>query len=446
MIRWISIVILAIAIFATGAWGYQEHQEKNAILVQAENNYQRAFHDLTYQVDLLHDKIGTTLAMNTKEKLSPQLIEIWRLTSEAQTDVGQLPLVLLPFNKTEEFLSNIGEFSYRTAVRDLEQEPLSDKEVDTLNNLYKKAGDIKNELRKVQHVVLEDNLRWMDVQMALVSTDEPMDNTIIDGFETVEETVKAYEESDLSSGLTGISNETHEFRFIKGENISESQAEEQIRKLFKLDDELELTIAESGDGAQLPMYSASFQNEKEHGYIDISKQGGHPLSFMLNREINEKNLSLNDALLRAEKFLKANGFSDMVMFQSNQYENVGVFQFLYQQGDVRVYPDKIQMKVALDDGEILGFVATDFYRNHENTEYEEPSLALEEAKERVNPTVTIQDQHLAIVEDDFKERILAYAFLGTKGQDTYRIFIDANTGQEIKVEKLKAVETKWNID
>ncbi|MGR5914373.1 hypothetical protein ACT7DA_18980 [Bacillus pacificus] len=30
----------------------------------AENSYQRAFHDLAYEVDLLHDKIGTTLAMN----------------------------------------------------------------------------------------------------------------------------------------------------------------------------------------------------------------------------------------------------------------------------------------------------------------------------------------------------------------------------------------------
>lgn len=169
MLRGILIAVLVVAVAGTGYWGYQEHIEKNAILIHAENNYQRAFHDLTYQVDLLNDKIGSTLAMNSRQQLSPSLVEVWRITAEAQNDVGQLPLTLLPFNKTEEFLANVGEFSYRTAVRDLDQEPLSDEEYQTLQALYEKSGDIQKELRKVQHLVLENNLRWMDVQLALAT-------------------------------------------------------------------------------------------------------------------------------------------------------------------------------------------------------------------------------------------------------------------------------------
>src|SRR5690625_2262737 len=94
MIRWIAIAVLSLGIAGTAFWGYQEHQEKNAVLIQAENTYQRSFHDLSYHMDLLHDKIGTSLAMDSDERLSPQLVEIWRLTSEAQSDVGQLPLSL----------------------------------------------------------------------------------------------------------------------------------------------------------------------------------------------------------------------------------------------------------------------------------------------------------------------------------------------------------------
>lgn len=66
MLRGILIGVLAAGIAGTAYWGYQEHREKNAILLNSENNYQRAFHDLTYQLDLLHDEIGTTLAMNSK--------------------------------------------------------------------------------------------------------------------------------------------------------------------------------------------------------------------------------------------------------------------------------------------------------------------------------------------------------------------------------------------
>ncbi|SID72106.1 PSPA12 [Mycobacteroides abscessus subsp. abscessus] len=58
MIRGILIAVLALGAAGAGFWGYQEHREKNAILINAENSYQRAFHDLTYQTDLLHEIPG----------------------------------------------------------------------------------------------------------------------------------------------------------------------------------------------------------------------------------------------------------------------------------------------------------------------------------------------------------------------------------------------------
>ncbi len=202
MLRGIIIVLLTVGVVGTGYWGYKEHQEKNAVLIRAENSYQRAFHDLAYEVDLLHDKIGTTLAMNSRASLSPALADVWRLTSEARSDVGQLPLTLMPFNKTEEFLANIGDFSYRAAIRDLEKEPLNDQEYKTLQTLYSNAGNIQDELRKVQHLVLKNNLRWMDVEMALASNRDPADNTIIDGLKTVEKNVTSYSSTNFGPTFT----------------------------------------------------------------------------------------------------------------------------------------------------------------------------------------------------------------------------------------------------
>ncbi len=142
------------------------------------------------------------------------------LTSEAVSNVGQLPLTLMPFNKTEEFLSNIGEFTYKTAVRDLNKKPLNDKEMATLENLYKQSGDLKDELRKVQHTVLDEDLRWMDVQLALATQDEQSDNTIVDGFKTVEKKVEGFAESNVDSALTGTSSKEHKYKNLSGEKIS----------------------------------------------------------------------------------------------------------------------------------------------------------------------------------------------------------------------------------
>ncbi|MDC3413071.1 germination protein YpeB [Terrihalobacillus insolitus] len=444
MIRWIAITVLAVSVTATAVWGYQEHREKNAILIQAENNYQRSFHDLSYHMDLLQDKIGTTLAMDSREQISPQMAEVWRLTSEAQADVSQLPLALLPFNKTEEFLSKIGDFTYRTAVRDLDKEPLTDEEVKYLSSLYDQSGQITKELRKVQNLVLKDNLRWMDVQVALASNDKQADNTIVDGFKTVEKTVSGFDEGNFGPSLTGTSRENKPYRFVKGEKLSKEQGEDRARKLFNIKDNINLNITETGKGSDLPIYSASYRSDGKNGYVDLTQKGGNPINLMIDREIGEQKLSLNEGLEKAEAYLKKYDFDDMEAFQSNQYDNLGVFSFIYKQDGVLIYPDSIQIKVALDNGEILGLSAKDYYQNHTEREIKEPKITAEEARDKVNQNVDIQTNQLAIIENDVGEEVLTHSFLGTLNNETYRIFINAQTGVEESVEKLSTKEEKFD--
>jgi len=113
-------------------------------------------------MDVLNEKIGSTLAMNSRQSLSPALVEVWRMTSDAHGSVGQLPLTLMPFNKTEEFLTNIGDFAYKTSIRDLDKSPLTDEEYKTLQKLYERSNDIQTELRKVQNQIMTNDLKWMN--------------------------------------------------------------------------------------------------------------------------------------------------------------------------------------------------------------------------------------------------------------------------------------------
>ncbi|TCT25595.1 spore germination protein [Melghiribacillus thermohalophilus] len=444
MLRWISIGVLSVALVGVGVWGYQEHQEKNAILIQAENNYQRSFHNLAYYVDLLHDKIGTVLAMNTADSLSPQLTEIWRITSEAHTEVGQLPLSLLPFNKTEEFLSNIGHFSYRTAIRGLDDEPLSDEEVKTLEKLYEHSGEIKRELRKVQYLVLENNLRWMDVQLALATQEEQQDNTIIDGFKTVEKNVKGYSEGMIHTSLNGVMEEPEESQVdITGEKIDHQQLRNKINQILSIDDGTELRITETGEGSDIGLYTVSFDQDGTYGYMDFTQKGGHLLTFMINREIGKPNISLYEGMERAGRFLQKTGYDHMEAYNSVQYQNVAVYSFAYTEDDVRIYPDAIEVKVALDNGEVIGIAARDYLTHHKERTINDPELTLEEAKNEVNPNVNIQEQSLAVIENDLGKEVLCYEFIGTLGEDTYRIYINAQDGFEERVERLKQPEVDF---
>jgi len=431
-----------LGVAGTAYWGYQEHQEKNAILINAENNYQRSFHNLSYRMDILHDKIGTTLAMNSKESLSPSLIEVWRLTSQAHGDVGQLPLSLLPFNKTEEFLANIGNFSYKTAVRDLAKEPLTDKEYKTLQVLYKQSGDIQNELRGVQHMVLKKNLRWMDVELALASGKEPTDNTIIDGFKTVEKTVSGFAESELGPTMANMQKRDENYKKIKGKTISRQEAIQIAKKYMKFDGNAKVKVTENGKGSDYGFYSVSIQNKQtgQEASMDITKKAGHPIWFINNRDIKKQTLSLNEANNKAAAFLKETGFRDLEVFESTQYDNVGVFNFVTNIKGVRIYPEAVKVKVALDNGSIIGVSAEEYLKSFQTRTIEKPAISMEQARSKVNPKFKVMEDRQAMIVNDLNQEVICYEFLGTIGEDTYRIFVNAKNGIEEKVEKLKDAE------
>lgn len=442
MLRGIAIAVLIVGIAGTAFWGYQEHREKTAVLINAENNYQRAFHDLTYQMDLLNDKIGTTLAMNSRSSLSPQLAEVWKITSQAHGDVGQLPLTLLPFNKTEEFLANIGNFSYKTAVRDLDKEPLTEKEYATLKTLYEQSGEIQQDLRQVQHMVLENNLRWMDVELALATEKGKTDNTIIDGFKTVEKTVEGYSETDFGPAQINLQKRDENFEKLSGSKISKDEAVKITRKYAPLNNAGNVKVTESGKGSHYGFYSVSIQDPKTklEASMDVTKKGGYPIWFLLDREVKKQTLSLNDASNKAIAFLKDNKFENLDLFESAQYDNIGVFTFVGNQDGVRIYPDAIKMKVALDNGEIVGFSAEDYLKSHKAREIPKAGIAIEDAKTKINPNLKIMDQATAIILNDLNEEVLCYEFMGVLGNDTFRIYINAEDGTEEKIEKLHNAE------
>jgi len=441
MIRNILIGVLTVGIVGVGIWGYQEHKEKNAILINAENNYQRAFHELTYNIDILHDKIGTTLAMSSRTSLSPTLAEVWRITSEANNSVGHLPLTLLPFNKTEEFLSNIGDFSYKTAVRDLEKEPLTDNEYKTLQSLYSQAGEIQNELRKVQHLTLKNNLRWMDVEMAIASGKEAADNTIIDGFKTVEKKVEGYSETDMGPIMTSMEKKESGYRNLPGKKITKNEAVNIAKKYTKVSPNAKTKVVENGKGSDFGFYSVTIQDKNEEINMDITKKGGYPIWLINSRDVKEQRISLNAASIKANQFLNERGFKDLELFESTQYDHIGLFNFVTKKNNVRIYPESVMVKVALDDGSIIGFSAEQYLgTNNKNRKIPSAKISEEEASKAINKNVNVMETRLAIINNEVNDEVLCYEFLGTLNNDTYRIYVNAQDGSEEYVEKLQSAE------
>lgn len=447
MIRNILIGVLAAGVIGTGLWGYNEQQEKNALVIQGENNYQRAFHDLAFQVDLLHDELGSTLAMNSRERLSPSLSEVWKITSEAQNDIGELPLVLTEFSETEEFLYKVGEFSYRNAVRDLDQEPLSEDEYEDLKTLYSQSENIQNELRGVQSMVLRDDLRWMDVDAELQAQEEPLDNSIVNGFHIIDEKVSSFSEVDFGAGDSHLSTNDEEIaKNLSGEEINEEEAREKAKEFLDFENVGDVDIEMAGEGLDYEAYTITIPDETHDTMItmDITKKGGHTVWMLNERDVEEQEISLNEASEKAETFLERNDYDDMQLVDSKQYDNIGVFEFVVLEDDVRMYSDAVVLEVALDEGDVIGFEAFPYLANNKEDRNLEVTLSQEEAEENLNPHLDVKEHHLAVIENQLEEEVLCHEFYGVIDDDTYRIFINAESGREEQVQKLKNPEPIFN--
>ncbi len=446
MIKEAAIGVLAIGLIGTSYWGYTEHKAKNEINIQAENNYQRAFHELTYELDLLHDKIGDTLAMKSKSSLSPALVEVWGLTSQARSNVGQLPLRLLPVNKTEEFLTNIGDFSYRTAVRDLDKEPLTQNEYATLQKLYDNSAEIQGEIRKVQHMVFENKLRWMDVELAYAKDQNPKNNVIIDGFKSVERNVMTYSDVNADPSLTNYKVNRASLSNVKGEKITTEQAKDIAKKFLELNSTAQIKVSLTGEKLKDRYYSLEIREPKTNSevYMDITEKGGYPVWVIDSRDIKAQKIDLNQASINGLKFLERNKFSNMELTESSQYDTIGVFTYVTKQEGVRIYPESVTMKIALDDGSIVGFSSKNYLAAYTKRTIPKPKVSVEEARNSINSNLKIMEERQAIILNKLNQEVLCFEFVGTRGNDTYQIFVNADTGVEEQIKKLNVLVENYD--
>ncbi|MGG1659621.1 germination protein YpeB [Brevibacillus sp. NRS-1366] len=433
--------VALVALVGAGMWGYQEHNEKNSVLIKAENSYQRAFHDLTYHVDKLHDELGKSLVVNSRRQMTPTLTNVWRLSYAAQSDVGQLPLTLMPFNKTEEMLSRVADFSYRVAVRDLTKEPLNEKEYATLKSLHKQSQDIQDQLRNVQTNVIDKQLRWMDVETALASDDKKSDNTIIDGFHTIEKKVQEYPDLDWGVGIQSLDKKKQQrIKGIDGKPVSAEEAKRAALDFLGIKaDAAHVEVNENGKGQEYTAFSVRVipKDKKSAINMDVTKRSGKVVWMMNERAIGDEKLSMKQAEDHGRKFLTKHGFDNMAVSEIDSYGRSALFTFVPVQDDIRIYPDSIIVEVALDNGEVTAINSTEYLFNHKQRMLSKPRITKEEARKKVNPSVKVTNQRLALIEgkNDGQE-VLTWELSGSFEGNAYLIYINALNGDEEEVVKM----------
>jgi spore germination protein len=434
--------LLLLLVIALAVWGFQVREEKNTVLIKAENQYQRSFFELNDHIEQLHHELAKLQMVKAESSQRKAIANVWRLANLAQNNISQLPLSLLPFHETQKLLHNVSHFAYKTNIRDTKTAPLTQAERTLLTNLYKRTGEISTELRRVQTAVMSKQLRWMDVELAQIEENTTRDTSIVDGFQLVNEKVTEYE--DLDFGPTVTTKKWTDQQPIKpGEALdpillrkkAESITGGKVVKTLA-----DKTLAKHG----ISQYLVRHANTGERITVQINQRNAEPIWFLHARKIEKSKLTQQQALKQAEKYLKRHQIRSMEFVAFDTYQQTASVTFVKSRNKTLIYPHKIVVKVALDNGEIIG-LQSDLQFSSVPTERWDSlikgvRIAKPDALRFMGKDFKVRSVQMAIVNSEEKAPILCYQFEGKFDHHVYRIFIDASNGTEIQSELLEDIE------
>ena len=180
--------------------------------------------------------------------------------------------------------------------------------------------------------------------------------------------------------------------------------------------------------------TAAFCFRNDTYSVSVTKAGGYPLSLISDITVTETSLTQADAVEKASLFLGQIGFFDMVSTYAATDDGICTVNFAYKTGSFICYPDLIKVQVALSDGKITGFDASDYIMNHKKRDIPAFTFTPEDAAEGIVSSLDIQEISAAVIPTESGTEYFTYELL-CEGEDGQHILIykDILTLEEVDI-------------
>lgn len=433
MKKYILPAVLLIALVATGVWGYYQYNERNDYHTYLDIQFQRQFYDLIGHVENVQVDLAKAMVSGSNRDMVKFLNDTIQQTYMAQEKLTQLPFYHGSIRQTEKFLSQLGDYCTAMVNKSLEGIVVEGKELDTLEELHNYANYLSQELINLQQEVVKGGVNFGDLRHEGNENLEAVNDKMKDlKLINIEERMQDYPEliydGPFSEHIKDVKAK------LTGESIDEPEAIKILEEQFQEQGIVNGRVVGKIENASVNGFYLKADKTGNNGGQEvsaaISQIGGKIIWYLNPREIGDSKLSREEAFERAEDFLEKQDYESMTATYAMAAEGEIVINFAYEQEDVIVYTDLIKVKVALDNGEIIGFETEGFLVNHHEREIPEPKITESAAKERLSSGVEIEDSRLAIIPIAGRKEALCYEFKVKFGEDNYLIYIDAADGEQ----------------
>lgn len=421
---WMAVSIILLIII--GILGYNLINQKSVYATTKENDYNKAFYEVVEYVQNVKTYLAKSMISKNSEHGAEMFTHVWREANLAQSYLGILPIESQELENTEKFLNQVSEYSYSLSRKCIEGIDLTEDEVNKVKELYNYSNDLSNTLNEMSVELNSGTLKWED----LMKNTERAEISEVSTFSVVEQNFHEFAgliyDGAFSEHIT-----SNEKKGLTGDEIDEETAKKKVEEFIGADTIKEIKSNGFVENGDIPVYrfEINTNNDKTIG-ISISKKGGHVVFLNYDRDISEEKINEQEAIQKGKDYLAQKGYPNMKETYYLKENGFITVNYAYNQDDVIIYPDLIKVKIALDDGEIIGLEMTGYLNCHFEREIPNTKISIEEAKSKLSDKIELTSEGLAIIPTQWDTEIFCYEFKGKIEDIDFIVYINAQTGEE----------------
>ncbi|MDK2784835.1 MAG: hypothetical protein PWQ41_1783 [Bacillota bacterium] len=442
--RWITVGVVLAALVG-GLWFWSYNLDNMRVRNSLEASYQRALFSMVGHVQNLNTLLAKGQVAQDNGQAVLTLASAWHEAESARSSLGQLPLGRFNLTSVQRYLAQVGDYSYSLARKLALGQSLTEREQENLVVLAQETNKLNKELQQMIGG-LRSKPTWgtRGVTVGLKGKPVPPAGSIADGLAKLDERLKDEAPTLTYDGPFSEHMENIKPRAVTGKPITIEQAGRIAEEFVNRGGAVKYAAVTSRRvGGLLPTYSITLRPQGGRRLpditVDVTQTGGHVVYFLNPRPPGPARIDLGEAVRRAEDFIRARGYEDMITTGSLRHPNTLVVTQAWTQDGVVAYPDFVKATVALDTGEVVGFDARGYLTSHRRRDLPSPRFSEGAARRKAGARMTVDRIRPAIVPmSDASERY-CWEVRGRAGGQTFLVYYNTENGQEEKI--LQVIES-----
>ena len=396
------------------------------------NSYDYSFSEIVNDVNNIESYLAKAMISKSPNHAAETLTKIWNYSNMALVYFGNIPFENSGKNQTVKFLNQVSDYSYTLSRKSIQNEELTEEDFNNLDMLHKYSVDLCNTLNQLSAELYTGIISWNDLKDESKFAFTTDDNVNV--FLNIESNFDDYEGLIYDGAYSDYQEKIDKLGLI-GEEIDENMAKEKVKEFFGNNqiNEIKSNGISVGGDIESYLFAVDLKDKYYDAEISISKKGGWAVEMIRNRDVKESKLTNEETSQKGKEFLEKHGFNNMIETYYLVQDNMITVNYAYEENGIIMYPDLIKVKLALDNGEVLGFEAKGYLNSHTQRNLPNEKITIGEARATLNPNLKILSEKKAVIPKDDKTEKYCYEFKGVIEDRNFLVYINVETGEEEEI-------------